>query len=337
MGSTRGATMQPPLFDPDTLTPQPDPVDTLRRPNVTVEETLPAYERALVGARKARHTISSFLGDLHQLAAFYPRRPLPSLTTAHLQFFLGSLQRDKNLSEKSLTRKITSLKSYYRFLAAAQLVPHDAAALLIYPALQPQLPEILTDDDVARLLEATAEHPLWHALVATLRYAGPKREEALALRRGDITLEGTTPSITLRRRRPSRYNRDRTVPLPPPLRAILRNYLAELDGTLLFPLHVRSVQWGLSHHATQAGIARPVSAQTLRDTFAVAWLRERVELEADAERQGDRIRHAALVDAHDRRLLDLLGLADNTGVVAIAKYRGLLPHPLPPPHFVERG
>lgn len=315
--------MQPPLFDADSLPPQPDPVDALRRPDVTVGETLPAYERALVGARKARHTISSFLGDIHQLAAFYPRRPLPSLTTAHLQFFLGSLQRNKNLSEKSLTRKITSLKSYFRFLAAARLVPHDAASLLIYPALQPQLPEILTDDEVARLLDATAAHPLWHALVATLRYAGPKREEALALQRGDITLDALPPSITLRRRRPSRYNRDRTVPVPPPLQTILRDYLADLDGTLLFPLHVRSVQWGLSHYASQASITRPVSAQTLRDTFAVAWLRERVQLEAEAERQGDRDRYAALVDSHNRRLLDLLGLADNTAAVAIAKYRGL--------------
>lgn len=288
-----------------------------------VADALPLFERWLVGSGKAEHTIASFLSDLRQLAAFYPTRPLDQLSTSDLQLFLGHQRRDRGLAPSSIERKTAALKSFFGFLFAQGLVPHDPARRLIYPDYAPTLPDVLSDAEVARLLEVTRDRPLWHALVATLRYTGAKREEALALQRRDVVLDGPAPAVALRKRRPSRYGRDRVVPLVEPLRTILRAYLATLEGPLLFPLHVRSVAWGLDEYARRAGISVPVSAQTLRDTFAVAWLRERLPAERALRAAGHLDEELALRAQHDRQLLDLLGLADRTAAETIARYRAL--------------
>ncbi len=323
MGSYRGGiVMQPSLFPIHT---QANAASTahLRRASVTVTEVIPLFETYLAGAGKAKHTIANFRGDVRQLAAFYPKKPLPTFSTADLQLFLGQTQRDRRLSDKTITRNITTLKSLFHFLASVEIVRFDVAAHLLYPSLQPQLPDILTNEEFANLLRVVQDKPEWRALFAVLRYAGPKREEALALQRTDIDLNSNPPAMTLRRRRPSSYNRDRTVPVPPELRAILQPFLAQLQGPHLFPLHERSVQWGMSFYGKQAGIARPLSAQTLRDTFAVNWLRDHLETEREVERLGLRDAYGALVAKHDQQLVQLLGLSDVTAPVATAKYRGL--------------
>lgn len=323
----------PPQSDPpprqlslfgDAQLPQstPRPTATLD-PTTPIANAIPAFARWLAGAGKAAQTIAAFCSDIRQLAAFYPQRPLANLTTADLERYLGYLRRDRRLAMKSVERKVTALKSFGQFLVAERITLEDPARRLLYPALALALPEVLSDEEVEQLLAAAAEKPLWYALIATLRYAGPKREEVLALQRRDVTLDGPSPTLALRKRRPSRYGRDRVVPLDEPLRTILRTYLATLDGAYLFPLHVRSVAWGLSYYAARAGIAQPVSAQTLRDTFAVAWLRARLPSEQEAERLGLAEAAAALRAEHDRELLALLGLAENTAPVAIAKYRAL--------------
>jgi site-specific recombinase XerD len=308
------------------LDAQTDPGSSLRRSDVTVADTLPAYERYLIGSRKAAQTVAGFTTDIRQLAAFYPQRPLSDLSTAHLQTFLGHLQRDHRLSEKTITRKTTALKSYGAFLVAAKLLASDPAASLVYPALHLPLPEVLSPEEMQRLLQAAQEKPLWYALIATLRYAGAKREEALALRREDVAFGGPAPTIALRKRRPSRYGRDRIVPLTEPLRQILRQYLAGLEGPYLFPLHVRSVKWGLAHYAQRAGIGRPISAETLRDTFAVSWLQERLASEAELARLGLEEALAAVREQHDRGLIAVLGLAEGTrhAEEAVRAYRTLV-------------
>jgi integrase/recombinase XerC len=329
-GGADSAPRQLSLFGEATLVQQPvrptPPLDA----SAPIAAALPAFARWLAGAGKAPQTIAAFTSDLRQLAAFYPGRSLTALTTADLERFLGYLRQDRRLAEKSVERKVTALKSFGQFLLAEGVVAEDPARRLLYPALAPPLPEVLTDEEVVALLAAAADRPLWHALIATLRYAGPKREEALALQRGDIVLDEPSPVLTLRKRRPSRYGRDRVVPLVQPLRDILRAYLTHLDGAYLFPLHVRSVAWGLSHYAARAGIAKPVSAQTLRDTFAVAWLRERLPSEREVERLGLAEAAAALRARHDHELLALLGLAEHTAPVALAKYRALAGDVRPP-------
>jgi site-specific recombinase XerD len=292
-------------------------------PQARVAEALPAYERWLIGAGKAPQTVSNFLSDLRQLCAFAPRQELRQFTTAALESFLGYQRRDRGLAEKSVVRKITTLKSFFGFLLEHGVLSDDPARRLLYPSVPPGLPDILSDEEVQRLLQAAHERPQWHALIATLRYSGAKREEALALQRSDVDLDGPIPLLALRKRRPSRYGRDRAVPLEEPLRTILRRYLDALEGPYLFPLHVRSVAWGLTHYAERVGIARPVTAQTLRDTFAVAWLRQRLSSERELRRAGLAAAERELRARHDRELLDLLGLADRTAAVAVTKYRAL--------------
>lgn len=300
-------------------------------PHATVAEALDEYAQYLVGAQKAPQTVSDFVGDLRQLAAAFPDRAIADLTTADLAAWLGRLERERGLTKKTIERKVSALKSFWRFALQRGLARGDAAARLLYPSLVEPPPQVLTPDELERLLSETGDRPMWQALVAVCALGGLKRDEALSLRLSDLQLEAQPPLLTIRRRKPSRYGRDRTLVVPDRLAELLRRYLPLCQGPLLFPLAIRSVQWGLSSFAQRAGIDKPVSAQVLRDTFAVRWLEERLPAERALFAAGRREELAALRARHDAQLLDILGLSPNSHETTIPRYRALLPVEIHPP------
>lgn len=319
-----GDFVQLPLF-PDLPPPPPPPARSRRlsppsaSTPLTVTATLTDYAAYLVGAQKAPATVRVFLSDLRQLAAFYPDRPLTAFTTADLALVLGQL-RQRGAALKTIDRKITTYKNYFAYLTARGLIPHDPAAALLYPSFTAPLPEILTDVEVERLLAVARDDAFWAALIGVFLYAGLKVSEALALQRHDVVLEPPRPHLLVRRRRASRAGRDRVVPLDPRLQPLLARHLATQPGLWLFPVPVRTLDWRLKHYARQAGITRPVSAQDLRNTFAVAFLRRCLAREASLTHPADR---AAARAAHDRALLDLLGLAPPSAETILPQYRRL--------------
>jgi integrase/recombinase XerD len=239
------------------------------------------FERGL-----SRNTLDAYRSDLLQLGAHFKRTGVDALTARHddLADFVADLAAGSGerppVSPATLQRKVACLRSFYRHLLRQGLVIDDPTVLLHAPKQSRRLPQVLTRDEVAKLLEAPrgAEPPALRdrALLELMYACGLRASEAIALELGDVDLD----TGVLRAR--GKGGRERLVPVGSAASRALVAYLTRgrprLVGdrmeTTLFLNHRggRLTRQGLykivQRHARAVGLEGKMSPHTLRHTFA---------------------------------------------------------------------
>ncbi len=154
-----------------------------------------AYHDHIAGSDLSPHTVKSFTYDLNILIEFAgASRPIGQIAQRDLENFLKWLIDGRGVpcNPKSLSRRLTTLKAFFRWLAENNVIDHDPAAPIAHQPVSTPLPDILTDQQVEEVLSAAnklrhdAEKPDARAyvLVALLLKTGIKKNECMA-----ITLE----------------------------------------------------------------------------------------------------------------------------------------------------
>lgn len=105
--------------------------------------------RAEAGA--ATNTIDAYRRDLEQFAAGC-RKPPAQITAEDLTAHIRCLS-DNKYAPKSVARKISALKDFFKFLYSEKEISSNPAADLTQPKQEKPLPKFLTPDEVNRLLE----------------------------------------------------------------------------------------------------------------------------------------------------------------------------------------
>ncbi len=102
------------------------------------------------------HTERGYHSDLEQLAVFLGDRDPAGITHQDLRSFLAHLL-DRKIRKSSLARKLSAIRSFFKFLYRQGIVTTDPARLIATPKQEKRLPAVLTVDDTLRLLNAPAE------------------------------------------------------------------------------------------------------------------------------------------------------------------------------------
>ncbi len=234
----------------------------------------------------SRNTLEAYRSDLLQFGAFLNRRGVGVLNAAHgdLAAFLAELAAGSEgkppVSAATLQRKAACLRSFYRHLRREEVIHHDPTADLRGPRKPQRLPQVLTREEIMRLLSeprGTDPPALRDRALLELMYAcGLRASEAIALQVNDIDLE----QGLLRTR--GKGSKERMVPVGRQAVAALRAYLDRGRPKLvgLRPeahLFVNQRGTGLTRqglykivqgHARGAGLEGKMSPHTLRHTFA---------------------------------------------------------------------
>ena len=234
----------------------------------------------------SRNTLEAYRSDLLQFGAFLARRGVGVLTAAHgdLAAWLSELASGGDgrppVAAATLQRKAACLRSFYRHLRREELIAHDPTADLRGPRKTQRLPQVLTREEVARLLvepKGTEPPALRDRALLELMYAcGLRASEAINLEMGDVDLEHGL----LRTR--GKGSKERMVPVGRQAVAALRAYLDRGRPALVglrveAHLFVNQRGGGLTRqglykivqgHARGAGLDRKMSPHTLRHTFA---------------------------------------------------------------------
>jgi integrase/recombinase XerD len=239
------------------------------------------FERGL-----SRNTLEAYRTDLLQLGGFLARRGVDARTAEHadLAAFLDELAAGGEgrppVAAATLQRKAACLRSFYRHLRREALIEHDPTADLRAPRKSQRLPQVLTRDEVARLLaigRGTSPAALRDRALLELMYAcGLRASEAVDLEVRDVDLRAGV----LRAR--GKGAKERMVPVGREALEAVRTFLAR--GRPAFVglgderrLFVNQRGGGLTRqglykivqrHARAAGLDDRMSPHTLRHTFA---------------------------------------------------------------------
>lgn len=252
------------------------------------------YERRL-----SKHTITAYQTDLIQLSNYLQRQfqlTTPQQAT-HKMLRMWVMELSKQgLDNRSINRKIASLKAFYGFLHTKGLIPIDQAAHLKGLPVKKTLPIFLREQELVNLLE---QHPFpdtfegWRdKLVLELLYStGIRLREMLDIQDTAINRYDQTIRILGKR------NKERILPLPKHLLAMINKYIAHRQAItstpcrLLIthhnkPCYPMLIQRLIKQYLESYTQADRHSPHVLRHTFATHLLNHGAELQAIKELLG---------------------------------------------------
>src|SRR5262249_51763750 len=161
-----------------------------------LNDDITAFRHYLQAERgMAANTLLAYGRDLDRFALWVAgggladyRRP----TLADFSRYLGQL-RDDGLAAASAARHLVALKMFYRFLRLEERVETNTVDLLASPALWERIPQVLSPEQVERLLNGPQPGDRFYlrdrALLETLYATGCRASEVVGLRLADLHLE----------------------------------------------------------------------------------------------------------------------------------------------------
>ena len=229
----------------------------------------------------AQNTIRSYVYGVEHFSRYFHRRP-DRLGPEHIRQYQAMLFSKLKYSPNTVTLRLASLRFFY-----IQVLKRNwSMAETPYPKKVIRLPQILTPEEVAQLIDA-AELPFYRILLMTMYGTGARRAEVAHLKVGDIDSRRMVVHI-----HGGKGNRDRDVMLSQKLLDELRSYWRRLrrkPAEWLFPgnrWHTGSqpittkVLWTACEHAAKrAGLThRRIHPHLLRHCFATHLLEAGADL-----------------------------------------------------------
>src|SRR5258706_129538 len=146
------------------------------------------------------------------------KRDTIMMTKEDIQAFLGKLS-EKGYTPKSLSRKLNSTRTFYRFLKVNEYIADDPSLLVSHPQYELAAPRILKPTEYRALRDAARNDARMYAIIEMLLQTGIRIGELADLRMTDI--QGDALSI-----RPHEKHEARIVPVNKSGKEALSRYLA---------------------------------------------------------------------------------------------------------------
>jgi integrase/recombinase XerD len=248
----------------------------------------------------AERTREAYRGDVLRLAEYALSKGIrePSdLTPRDLRDFVYHL-KDIGLAPSSIRRTIAGLRTWFRFLVAEGVIPGDPSDRLELPKKWQTLPEVLSQQEVTRLLAAPVQEDAMYyrdkAMLELAYGAGLRVSEWTSVTVRDVHLDDRLVRIM------GKGSKERLVPFGRQAAATVAIYLRELrpklergagKGVLFLnargrPLSRMGAWTILRKHVERARIAKTVTPHTLRHSFATHLLEGGADLRAVQEMLG---------------------------------------------------
>ena len=248
------------------------------------------------------NTVTAYGRDLKRLIDFcrdklgicHPTR----IDRAALMSYLIEL-REAGLHDRSITRQMSTMRTFFRYLVDRSVVEENPAALLDMPQTPRAIPDVLSPEEVSRLLTVpgldTPRGIRDTAMLEALYATGMRVSELIGMQIGDVDFDRGVVICT------GKGRKERMVPIGESARQHLLLYLAEARPQIARARRSRTRRvhtaalfitsqsrpmtrqgfWKLvKRYAEQAGIDKPISPHKLRHSFATHMLAGGADLRA---------------------------------------------------------
>jgi integrase/recombinase XerD len=230
---------------------------------------------------KSPHTVKAFTADVMLLGNYLPPdRSLGAITTNELNNFLEWMQKQRGVpcSPKTLARRITSIKAFFRWLVKYGVILVDPAEKVLQQSVISPLPQVLTPEESEAVLAVAnkyrnAQHPdaRYSALLTLLLETGIKKSECLALSPNHIDLQAPSgPILFIRYSSPQHRYKERKIAISDDWLSIYNEYKQQYQlNEQLFPWSQRRLEYLLEDLGEEAGLSKHLSFEMCRWTCAL--------------------------------------------------------------------
>lgn len=237
------------------------------------------------------HTILNYRLDLEEFLKFTGRTPIEQVNYLLLRKFLAEF-RLKHYRPRTVARKLSSLRSFFRFLRREGLVSENPAVLVMSPKLDKMLPKFLTEDEMVKFIEAPLVTDISgrrdRAIFETLYSTGIRVSELVGLDVGHIDMIGNIAKVS------GKGKKERLVPIGDKAIEAIRDYIQNRkhksnalflnkNGTRLSDRGVRLI---MNKHITTVSLRQNISPHVLRHSFATHLLNRGADLRSVQELLG---------------------------------------------------
>jgi integrase/recombinase XerD len=235
----------------------------------------------LKGKKHSSATVLAYGKDIDQLTSFLEeldKQSIHDVSKDDIQAFLGKLS-EKGYTPKSLSRKLNSTRTFYRFLKVNEYITDDPSLLVSHPQYELAAPRILKPTEYRALRDAARNDARMYAIIEMLLQTGIRIGELADLRTTDI-LDDTLKI------RPHEKHEERVVPMNKSAKEALTRYLAirpKIEDDHIFvtksgkPFLVRNIRTAIERYFRIAGIEN-AKVNDLRHTFVAHHLKHGVSL-----------------------------------------------------------
>lgn len=226
-------------------------------------------------------TIVAYGKDIDQLVSFLEdmeKNQVHEVSKEDIEAFLAKMQNE-GYTPKSISRKINSTRTFYRFLKINEYITDDPSLLVQHPKYQPAAPRILTPTEYRALRDAARNDPRMFAIIELLLQTGIRIGELANLSMEDIKED----SLHIR---PFEKHEEREVPLNRSAKAALQRYLEtrpDVKENRVFvtksgrPFLIRNIRTAVERYFRLAEI-KGAKVNDLRHTFVAHHLKHGVSL-----------------------------------------------------------
>jgi integrase/recombinase XerC len=249
-----------------------------------LEEAIRSFiDHLKFGKRYSAHTVRSYEDDLKAFMAYvgdeFGGMGLKEISPAVIRSWLASM-KDQGISSRSLNRKISSLRSFYKHQLKDGVVEVSPMGAIISPKMGKRLPVFVEQKEMAMLFEEVRFGEDWEGrtdrlALAILYYTGMRLSELIGLRESHVDSGNRTVKVL------GKGNKERVIPVNGVLMAEMRAYcdrkrieleapdreflLVGRKGKKLYPKYVYRLVKAYLSQVTTIGQKSP---HVLRHTFA---------------------------------------------------------------------
>ena len=250
-------------------------------PDTSLSAAINAWGEALETYGRSINTIKAFTADLHLLGKFIGAGTSVSAIGTHdLKNFLEWMLNKRGVpcSPKTLARRITSIKSFFRWLIETGVIDENPATPIPQQTVLSPLPVVLSPKEVKAVLKAAEElrHNDRHdsrtfTLVSLLLQTGIKKGECLRIHLNHIDLNSVDGSILfIRYGSVQKRYKERKLPLSSSWVTAYNEYLATYQPReRLFPWSSRRLEYLLEDVGKAAGLDKHLSFDMCRWTSSL--------------------------------------------------------------------
>ena len=245
------------------------------------------------------NTEMSYRRDLNKVLKYMKEQGIAEvseITVTHLHSYILYLEKN-HFAAATISRNIASIKAFYHYLWKEGKVPEDISEVLKPPKIEKKIPEILSEEQVNRLLEQPGtESPKEvrdKAMLELLYATGIRVTELISLKVTDVNLK--LGFIVCRDN-----NKERVVPFGREAKNALLRYLEsarrdmienEEEDTLFVnysgqPMSRQGFWKLIKYYAKKAGIEEDITPHTLRHSFAAHLVENGADLRSVQEMLG---------------------------------------------------